>query len=240
MREIRYAAVNGKEIPVLISDENEALLAARAAGGAIVGLWSGEGRGTAAPYAVEALSDVTEEFLERAARRHLGLPWRICETRRLLVREMTGDDFDEVWTNQVGRGFGSVEELEAYTKHQYTFYEFGFWALVEKKTGDLIGVAGLKVPEEDGKEEQELVKLELFSGRRTPGTERWSWSWATIFSPHTAAGAMDWKAVPGSWNMAAGSWRRTGSWCGSGRKTSPPWSWQKSWASGKNKPLGQI
>ena len=144
MREIRYAAVNGKEIPVLISDENEALLAARAAGGAIVGLWSGEGRGTAAPYAVEALSDVTEEFLERAARRHLGLPWRICETRRLLVREMTGDDFDEVWTNQVGRGFGSVEELEAYTKHQYTFYEFGFWALVEKKTGDLIGVAGRK------------------------------------------------------------------------------------------------
>ena len=87
MREIRYAAVNGKEIPVLISDENEALLAARAAGGAIVGLWSGEGRGTAAPYAVEALSDVTEEFLERAARRHLGLPWRICETRRLLVRD---------------------------------------------------------------------------------------------------------------------------------------------------------
>ena len=142
MREIRYAAVNGKEIPVLISDENEALLAARAAGGAIVGLWSGEGRGTAAPYAVEALSD---------------------------VREMTGDDFDEVWANQVGRGFGSVEELEAYTKHQYTFYEFGFWALVEKKTGDLIGVAGLKVPEEDGKEEQELVKLELFSGRENAG-----------------------------------------------------------------------
>ncbi|MFR8166175.1 MAG: GNAT family N-acetyltransferase [Enterocloster sp.] len=169
MREIRYAAVNGKEIPVLISDENEALLAARAAGGAIVGLWSGEGRGTAAPYAVEALSDVTEEFLERAARRHLGLPWRICETRRLLVREMTGDDFDEVWANQVGRGFGSVEELEAYTKHQYTFYEFGFWALVEKETGDLIGVAGLKVPEEDGKEEPELVKLELFNGRENAG-----------------------------------------------------------------------
>ena len=36
MREIRYAAVNGKEIPVLISDENEALLAARAAGGPLL------------------------------------------------------------------------------------------------------------------------------------------------------------------------------------------------------------
>ena len=231
MREIRYAAVNGKEIPVLISDENEALLAARAAGGAIVGLWSGEGRGTAAPYAVEALSDVTEEFLERAARRHLGLPWRICETRRLLVREMTGDDFDEVWANQVGRGFGSVEELEAYTKHQYTFYEFGFWALVEKETGDLIGVAGLKVPEEDGKEEQELVKLELFNGRENAGDGEVVLELGYhIFRQEIARLA----------DMAAGSWRRTGSWCGSGRKTSPPWSWQKSWASGKNKPLGQI
>lgn len=169
MKEIRYAEVNGKKIPVLISDENEALLAARAAGGAIVGLWSGDGRGTAAPYAVEALEDVTEEFLERAARRHLGLPWRICETRRLLVREMTGDDFDEVWSNQVGRGFGSVEELEAYTKHQYTFYEFGFWALAEKETGALVGVAGLKVPEEDGKADRDLVKLELFSGRENAG-----------------------------------------------------------------------
>ena len=85
------------------------------------------------------------------------------------MREMTGDDFYELWANQVGRGFGSVEELEAYTKHQYTFYEFGFWALVEKETGDLIGVAGLKVPEEDGKEEQELVKLELFNGRENAG-----------------------------------------------------------------------
>ena len=66
---------------------------------------------------------------------HLGLPWRICETRRLLVREMTGDDFDEVWANQVGRGFGSVEELEAYTKHQYTFYEFGFWAWWKRRPG---------------------------------------------------------------------------------------------------------
>ena len=71
MKEIRYAAVNGKQIPVLISDDNEALLAAGAAGGAIVGLWDGQGKGTAAPYAVEALSDITEELLERVARRHL-------------------------------------------------------------------------------------------------------------------------------------------------------------------------
>ena len=39
MQETRYAVVDGEEIPVLLSDENEALLAAKAAGRAIVGLW---------------------------------------------------------------------------------------------------------------------------------------------------------------------------------------------------------
>lgn len=163
MRETRIVKVNGREIPVLISDEKEALLAAKAAGRAIVGLWR-PGMDmeeiSVARYAVEELSDATEEFLERAVRRELGLPWRIYETKRLLIREMFGDDFDEVWGNQVGRGFGSVEELAAYTKHQYGFYEFGFWALVEKATGELIGMAGLKVPEEDAAADEKVVVME--------------------------------------------------------------------------------
>ena len=37
MQETRYAVVDGEKIPVLLSDENEALLAAKAAGRAIVG-----------------------------------------------------------------------------------------------------------------------------------------------------------------------------------------------------------
>ena len=150
MQEIRTTYINGHEIPVLISDEKEALLAAKAAGGALIGLWRpGQEMDaiSAAKYVVEDLNDVTEEYLERIVRRHLGLPWHICKTERLLIRELFAEDYDEVWENQVGHGFGSVEELEAYTKHQYSFYEFGVWALVEKKTGDLVGVAGLKVPE---------------------------------------------------------------------------------------------
>ena len=45
MQETRYAIVNGEKIPVLISDENEALLAAKAAGRAIVGLWREDAQG---------------------------------------------------------------------------------------------------------------------------------------------------------------------------------------------------
>ncbi len=166
MQEWKIAIVNGREVPVLISDEKEALLAAKAAGRAIVGLWRpGQEMNeiAAARYVVEASEDVTPEYLERVARRHLGLPWHICETERLLVREMFADDFDEVWSNQIGRGFGSIEELEAYTKNQYTFYEFGFWALIEKKTGNLIGIAGLTLPGEGSLDMSQYEEFELES-----------------------------------------------------------------------------
>ena len=162
MQEWKIVYINQREVPVLISDEKEALLAAKAAGRAIVGLWRpGQAMDqiSAAKYVVEDPADVTEKYLERVARRHLGFPWHICETERLLIREMFADDFDEVWTNQIGLGFGSVEELQAYTKNQYQFYEFGFWALVDKERRELVGVAGLKVPEEDA--EGEIIKLVL-------------------------------------------------------------------------------
>ena len=151
MQEWKIAYVNQREIPVLISDEKEALLAAKAAGRAIVGLWRpGQPMEeiSAADYVVERLEDASGEYLERVARRHFGLPWHICETERLLIREMFADDFDEVWSNQIGLGFGSVEELQAYTKNQYTFYEFGFWALADKERRELVGIAGLKMPDE--------------------------------------------------------------------------------------------
>lgn len=150
MQVIRCAKVNEREIPVLISDEREALLAAKAAGRAIIGLWRGENGGdiSAAPYAIESLADADERFLERVARRFLGFPWKICETKRLLIREIAWDDFDEIWENQIGRGFGSTEELEAYVKNQYRFYEFGFWALLDKAHKTLVGIAGFSLPGE--------------------------------------------------------------------------------------------
>ena len=167
MQEWKIAIVNGREVPVLISDEKEALLAAKAAGRAIVGLWRpGQEMDeiAAARYVVEDPKGVTEGYLERVARRHLGYPWHICETERLLIREMFADDFDEVWNNRIGCGFGSIEELEAYTKKQYTFYEFGFWALVEKNSGELVGMAGLTLPGTSSEEEdcgEQLVHYAL-------------------------------------------------------------------------------
>jgi recombination protein RecR len=61
MQETRIAVVNGREVPVLISDEKEALLAAKAAGRAIIGLWRpGQEMDeiSAARYVVEDPQDV--------------------------------------------------------------------------------------------------------------------------------------------------------------------------------------
>jgi len=173
MQEIRFVKLNECEVPVLISDEKEALLAAKAAGRALIGLWK-QGQPmddlAGAKYVVTDPADVMEEYVERVARRHLGLPWNICETERLLIREMTEEDFEQICENQIGPGLETVEELRAYVKHQYDFFEFGFWALVEKASGELIGAAGLLVPEQGtedmilmhaGEEKQDSEALEL-------------------------------------------------------------------------------
>ncbi len=158
MQLIKYAKVNGRRIPVLISDDSEVLLAAKAAGRAVVGL-QGSFEISAASYVVESLEDLDDEFLERVARRHLGLPWRIRETKRLVIRELFQGDFDELWENQVGSGFETPEKLEAYTRRQYALYEFGFWALVEKESGELVGVAGLTLPREEERDTRITLTL---------------------------------------------------------------------------------
>ena len=156
MQNIRWVTIGEKEIPVLISDEREALLAAKAAGRAIIGLWE-QGQEmeqiSAADYVTEDMESVTEEFLERVVRRHLGMPWNICETERLRIREICVDDFEEIQDRNIGPGFEAREELMAYIKNQYGFYEFGLWAVIEKLSGNLVGAAGLKIPLEEGQDQ---------------------------------------------------------------------------------------
>ena len=88
MREERKVTVNGESHTVVIADEREALLAASAAGRASVAVWDGKnGEFLPAAFAVESPEDADEEFLQRVVRRKLGLPWEICRTGRLIIRE---------------------------------------------------------------------------------------------------------------------------------------------------------
>ena len=194
-------SVDGRICPVTVSDENKALLAAKAAGGAIVGIWRenrGENRSEpgdenrnepggdtpgmscgeaetdrdtsgldACLYLVTGEEDVTADLLEKAARRHLGLPWIIADTPRLRIREFTDNDPLEKpnpWDCGV---FAEEETRRAYIRHQYRFSEYGIWALEEKAGGRIIGKAGITDIEEG--EEITALRKTANSGQTVEG-----------------------------------------------------------------------
>lgn len=168
MREEREVWVEGTRYPVIISDEKEALLAANAAGRAIIGLWrrtpepsedeEREADGgqqeraiwqdlSPARYLAESIEDLEPEYLERVVRRTFGMPWKIGETRRLIIREFETKDSchvpPEPEDTEADRIFSRPDLLEEYIRFQYGFYEYGIWALTEKESGKLVGKAGV-------------------------------------------------------------------------------------------------
>lgn len=159
MIEERTITRNGQTYTVVISDEQEALLAADAAGRAILGLWHREEPSRClapAAYLIEDLQDVDELLLERVVCRKEGFPWRIGETKRLRIREFSLSDSSKVWKEaedeDADRIFYEEEKLRKYIRCQYGFYEFGLWALEEKETGALVGKAGITKMDDKGAE----------------------------------------------------------------------------------------
>lgn len=110
-------------------------------------------------YCVENLSDIDADYLERVYRRFKGLPWDITETARLKIREITVDDVmrlyelyrDERVTRYMEPLFEEPQEEIAYTKEYikniYGFYGYGMWVIEEKKSGQVVGRAGLEYKE---------------------------------------------------------------------------------------------
>lgn len=149
----RSVSVEGKSYTVIISDEREALLAAKAAGRAIVELWRKDREGGFSPasYAIGDLEDADALFLERVVRRSLRLPWIIAETERLVIREFAQKDGEAVpkeersgcFGEQADQIFYTPELLSSYIQCQYGFYEYGVWAVMEKESGKLVGKAGV-------------------------------------------------------------------------------------------------
>ena len=150
MREYRTVLVDGIKHTVLISDEQEALLAAQAAGRAVLGLWDPK-KPQDAPWGIPFLAEkevpVDPDFLERAVRRQKGLPWMISRTKRLTLREFQESDWDGAAEFQKEKdcpeAFSGREAFRAYIRNQYGFYQYGIWAVIENETGSLAGAAGV-------------------------------------------------------------------------------------------------
>ena len=150
---VKEVTVEGIRYPVTVSDDNEALLAAAAAGRAIIGIWDPFVRPLGAGfdaclYLVCEMEAADDMLLEKAVRRQYGLPWIIAQTKRLLIREFTKDDPLEAESADDGDGvFSDRARREDYIDNQYRFHECGLWALVLKKSGLIIGKAGITAGE---------------------------------------------------------------------------------------------
>lgn len=150
MTKERTIIIEGNAFQVTISDDHKALQSAYAEGRAVIGLWNRRLPNqclTPAQYVVEDEADVDERLLERAVRRRKKLPWQIGVTDRLIIREFTREDWkavpkepEDLWADRI---FQNQETLEDYIRCQYGFYEYGIWALEEKKSGRLLGKAGI-------------------------------------------------------------------------------------------------
>ncbi|MBO5303719.1 MAG: GNAT family N-acetyltransferase [Lachnospiraceae bacterium] len=115
----------------------------------------------AADILVEGFGEVDYWFLERIYQRKHHIPWRVIDTGRCYLREMTEEDLPELFELYAGKGmtdymeplFEWEEELEytrAYIANMYRFYGYGMWLVMQKKTDKLIGRAGLNHLEFEG------------------------------------------------------------------------------------------
>ena len=100
------------------------------------------------------LEEVDTEFLLRTFQRKHHLPWRILETKRCYLREITLDDMDDLFdlynkkgiTDYIEPLYERQEEEEyqrAYIENMYGYYGYGMWLAKEKGTHRLIGRAGI-------------------------------------------------------------------------------------------------
>lgn len=108
---------------------------------------------------VEGFEEVDFLFLQRIWQRHHKIPWTILETERLLVRELTLADIDDLFELYSYEGMTDYMEglypyeeeyayQKAYIESMYGFFGYGMWLVFEKKTGKLVGRAGVEHREE--------------------------------------------------------------------------------------------
>lgn len=110
---------------------------------------------------VEGFEEVDFFFLERMYQRKHGIPWRVIDTKRCYIREITLEDLDGLYEIYAQDGMTDYvealyerEEEEAYTKayieNMYRYYGYGMWLVFDRFTDEMIGRAGLNQQELDG------------------------------------------------------------------------------------------
>ena len=105
---------------------------------------------------LESPEEISVSYLDRVFCHEKKLPAMVLETPRLFVRELTGQDMDALYEilteeetarflpSKAGAREEELEKLVSYVSCVYSFFEYGYWGVFLKETGELIGRAGFK------------------------------------------------------------------------------------------------
>lgn len=118
-------------------------------------------------YVVSELAMVEDDYFNLIYMRAHNIPLLIARTERTLIREMTVDDLpamyelysDEAvakWVEPLYEYGKELEFTKAYIENVYSFYGYGLWLVFDRRTGELIGRAGISTREIDGENRCEL------------------------------------------------------------------------------------
>ncbi len=111
-------------------------------------------------YVLEEPQWLDRDSLTKLYERAHGLPWEILRTQHCIVREFTAEDVDDIYAlyDDVARRFLTPpsedrekerEILTAYCDRVYGLFGYGQWAVLDVKTGELIGRMGYSFPTRD-------------------------------------------------------------------------------------------
>jgi len=103
----------------------------------------------------EQEEDMDPAFVQRDRARKSGIAVEIARTERLLIRETILEDVPRLY--EIGKRPGvceyikpmqptlkdETEFMDAYIHYAYVFYDYGLWTVLEQKSGEVIGRAGL-------------------------------------------------------------------------------------------------
>ena len=148
---------------LVITDSYEGVAAARAAGIPCIGY---EPPGTSAnlsgAYAIiQGFGWIGAGYLSRTHAHALSYPAFIIRTERLIIRELSEEDFPALYAmctepdtasfmDEILSDYATEQEKHlAYIKNIYPFYELALWGVFERETGKLVGRVGFSLPEDD-------------------------------------------------------------------------------------------
>lgn len=155
---------------LLVTDDPRAAGAAKCQGVAVLGYRppgeSGDYPG-GVEYVAENLAKVDEDYLSLVYMRAHGIPLTIAKTQHTLIREMRVEDLPALyelyedpdvreWVDPLYDYEEEAEFTRAYIKNMYGLYGYGLWLVFDRRTGELIGRAGISNRVIDGEECQEL------------------------------------------------------------------------------------